>query len=151
MKIRTLIGSLLLPALLACTTAGDAVTLPKMADLLAQETGQNGRACVRVSDIDGYGFQHDIVTVDAGRDYYLMTTLTRCHAMAMAVAVVFKGPQNEVCGGGTSSITSTDGRCTISKIFEFDDKDAAFSALKKAQSLIDEAKNAAQMTMELVE
>lgn len=112
---------------------------PKLSDILTEQSGQNGRACVRVSDIKGYGYSKGVLTIDGRRDYFLATTVMRCHSLDMAVGVAFDGPQNEICGGGNSYIQSKGGRCIISKIFEYDNRKAAFSALDEAKKIQSES------------
>ncbi|WP_083608239.1 hypothetical protein [Teredinibacter haidensis] len=129
----------------ACSTTGQQA-VPKVSELLVEQLGGKGRDCVRISDIKGYGYQHNVFTIDGRGDYYLATTVTRCHSMAATVGVVFQGPGNEVCGGGASKVYGSGTDCTISKVYEFPSRKEAFSALdkavKKREELLQAAKQA---------
>jgi len=112
---------------------------PGMDQLLRDDTGSNGRACVRIADINGYGYDKGVLTVDARSNYYLVTTVIRCNELNTAARVVFKGPQNEICGGGTSTIIAGGERCPIRGVFEYADRKSALAALEHAATKQDAA------------
>lgn len=111
----------------------------KIEDILRENTGQNGRACVRISDIDSYGFDGRTFTINARRKYYLGTTLMRCHNADMAARAVFDGPAGDFCGGGSSRIVVRNARCSVGTLFEFENREAAFAAKDAALEALAQA------------
>jgi hypothetical protein len=143
MKKVVVISLLAVLVLAGCGNVKDGASTPKIKDVLKEQTGQNGRACVRISDINGYGYQNNVITIDGRRNYYLATTVMRCNAMNTAVAARFEGPSGyEICGGGSSKIRSGGDTCTISQIFEFESREVAFAALDTADTKLKELQEA---------
>jgi hypothetical protein len=97
-------------------------------------TGQNGRACVRVSDISGYGALDDsMVSVSSKfRKHYLMITRFRCPELATSLGAAFSGRFIEFCGG-RDSILAGGRSCPILSVFEFESREAAFEAMDAAE------------------
>ncbi|WP_339725577.1 DUF6491 family protein [uncultured Paraglaciecola sp.] len=127
------------------------VNLPSYDELLRAETGQNGRACVRQNTIRGYGMlEDDVVSINAtGKNrYYLVTTLFQCQSLQTTFAAGFKGDFFELCGGSRDKILTSEESCPIKSIFEFESREAAFSAFdnvkKVRQDLRTEAKEKAK-------
>lgn len=131
--IRTLCSVTAMTLLLAgCGVFGERST-PSFYDVLQEEAGQNGRACVRQSDIRGYGvLERDVVSIDARRNYYLATMLPGCNALSTSPRALFEGRFSEVCGGGRSTVRAGGDECTIRQIFEFDDREQAFEVHRNA-------------------
>lgn len=123
--------------LCACAHETSAPTPKKISDALKLQTGASGRACVRISDIRGYAHNSGVVSIDGGRNYYLATTIMRCHNLDTATAVAFDGPGGEVCGGGASRIKAAGSECVVSNVFEFDNRSAAFAALESANAVLE--------------
>lgn len=121
----------------ACTNS-DTERLPRVDKLLAEQTGQDGRACVRVNDIRGYAVDGRLININAGRDYYVATTLYQCNDLQMAPRALFDARRFPKACGGSSYIVTRNARCPIQQIFEFEDREQAFEAVKLAkQSLAD--------------
>jgi len=141
MKYFILVGLAFILSGCASTADKSDNPIPKISELLAEATEQNGRECFYISDIRGYGHKKSVVTVNAGRNYYLLTTVPkRCHAIDAVAAASFSGPQNQVCGGGSSRVTTRDGQCMISKVFEFESREQAFEVLDEALEKIETIK-----------
>lgn len=112
--------------LISCATSKNA--LPRFDAMLRDETGQNGRACVRSSDIDGYGvLKHKIVSIDGGRKYYLATLLPGCISFETSMSALFAGDFGEICGGSGDSVVTREERCGIGQMFEFASRKEAFA------------------------
>lgn len=106
---------------------------PQFHQVLRDTAGQNGRACVRQSDIRGYGvLERDVVSIDGRRNYYLATLQPGCNALSTSPRALFEGRFSEVCGGGRSRLKVGGDTCTFRQIFEFDNRDAAFEAHQQA-------------------
>ncbi len=139
--------ALLTLGLAGCSTT-DTSNTPKLSAYLKEQTGQNGRACIQTRDIRGYGASDSSVNIDAGRKYYIATTLYRCVGLDMAPRALFEDRFSEVCGGGTANIITREGRCPLQDIFEFEDRQAAFAAMDLAEETrkadIEKAKQAAK-------
>lgn len=133
----------LLAALSACTTTGESV--PSFYDVLAETAGQNGRACVRHSDIRGYGvLDHDVISIDGRRNYYLATVMPGCHALDTSPAALFEERFSEVCGGGMHKVYTGGDHCTIRQMYEFENREAAFEAHRNAVERYDALREAAE-------
>lgn len=122
-------------------------SLPRFDTMMQEATGQNGRACVRKGDIDGYGvLKHDIVSIDGGRKYYLATLMPGCMDIQMSMAALFSGRFIEVCGGSNDKIVTREESCQIRQMFEFESREAAFevydSLVEKRQQMQDAQKQA---------
>lgn len=112
--------------LAACASAGRDV--PRLGTMLSESTGQNGRACVRLSDIQGYGvLDGNVLSIDATRNYYLATVLPGCNDLQTSARTLFSGKFGEICGGGKDRIATGDGHCSINRIFEFKDREQALT------------------------
>jgi len=135
--MKTLISLCLSTIILsACSSNAQKEPVPKMSALLQQLTEQNGRACVRNSDIDGYGTaKNRVVTIDGGRKYYLATTLHACHELDTSARALFKGDFGEVCGNSLSKIVAGKSYCSIGSMYVFDSRKEAFATLRKAREL----------------
>lgn len=133
----------LLAALSACTTTGESV--PSFYDVLAETAGQNGRACVRHSDIRGYGvLDHDVISIDGRRNYYLATVMPGCNALDTSPSALFEERFSEVCGGGMHKVYAGGDHCTIRQMFEFENREAAFEAHRNAVERYDALREAAK-------
>jgi hypothetical protein len=123
-------ASLMLSACAASTTPPST----ELDTALRGITGQNGRACVRVSDISGYGAPDDsTVSVSSKfRKHYLMITRFRCPELATSLGAAFSGRFTEFCGG-RDSILAGGRSCPIQSVFEFESRQAAFEALDAAE------------------
>jgi hypothetical protein len=111
----------------SCATTGK--DTPKLGALLADTTGQNGRACVKVSDIEGYGVLEDsVLSIEGEDEHYLATVTPGCDDLPTTARLQFSGDFGEVCGQAMDEIVMEDNRCTINQLFEFDDRDDAMDA-----------------------
>lgn len=117
--------------LAACSTS---TTNPqiKIDNILQEQTGQDGRACIRTTNIRGYAVENDLIKIRTSRKYYVATTLYRCHDLDLAPAVAFDDRFGEACAG-TAYIVSRDGRCPIKHVYEFKDREEAFAAIDLAE------------------
>lgn len=122
------------------------LNVPHLSQLLKEESGQNGRSCIRTSNIRGYAVNSDILTIEAGRQYYLATTLYRCHELDFAAKAAFSSRFHQICGSSNAYVITSSGRCPIHQIFEFDDKTAAFAMLDKIEEKQQAMKEAANKT-----
>lgn len=137
---------LALLTLAACATNAGKEPVPQMRELLHQLTEQNGRACVRTSQIRGFGTSKNrVITIDGGRDYYLATTLHSCNDIDTSFRALFVGKFGEVCGNSFSKIVAGGSRCAIGSMYKFESRKEAFAALETArdlrQEVIDRNKN----------
>lgn len=113
--------------LASCATTGR--DIPDVGKMLRDTTGQNGRACIRQSDIRGFGvLENDVVSIDGTRKYYLATVMPGCHDLHTSVRAMFSGGFGEVCGGSTNKIVTRGDRCIIRQMFEFKNREEAFAA-----------------------
>ncbi len=115
--------------------------IPNYDALLQAQTKQNGRACIRESDINGYGvLADDVISVSVSKrnQYFLVSTLYRCHSLSISPAIVFSGSFSEFCGGGHDKILTVNEACPVQNIFEFSSREAAFDAFEKAKHTRDE-------------
>lgn len=141
MKRSFIVGLALVSAgLIGCSSQQSKA--PHISTMLLEETGQNGRACIRSHRIRGYGvLKHNVVSIDGHRDYYLATVLPGCFSLDTSFQAGFKGNFGEVCGGSNDRILSGGDSCTIRHIFKFDDRKQAFatydSIIEKRKALIE--------------
>ena len=124
-------------AALAVTGCASTAYQPNPAEMnsaLRQITGQDGRACVRQRDIDGFGALSDTVlsVSDKFRGHYLMITRFRCPELATSLGAAFSGRFIEFCGG-RDSILAGGRSCPILSVFEFESREAAFEAMDAAE------------------
>ncbi|HEX7025633.1 MAG TPA: DUF6491 family protein [Gammaproteobacteria bacterium] len=126
MKVFKVLGCTALTFVLSsCATGPD---VPGMSEMLRESTGQNGRACVRLSDIRGYGvLENDVVSIDGRTEYYLATVLPGCTDLQTSVRTLFRGDFGEVCGQTMDSLSTRGDTCTINQMFEFDNREEAFA------------------------
>lgn len=127
---------LVLLVLSACTNNAQKESVPPMRELLQQLTEQNGRACVRTSEIRGYGASNNrVITIDGGRDYYLATTVHACNDIDTSFRALFVGRFGEICGNSFSKIVTGGSRCAIGSVYRFNSRKEAFAALETASDL----------------
>lgn len=128
-KILTL--TLLAGLMSACASQKDE---PSMSKLLAKESVQNGRACVRQSDIRGFGVpERNVVSIDGRQKYYLATMMPGCINLETSVRAFFDGNFFEICGQTGDRIITQDESCTVNQVFEFENQDQAFETLEKVR------------------
>ena len=114
-------------ALLGSCANNSSQTSGKLSSLLGEQSQQNGRACFYVRDIQGYGvLEHNVISVDARQNYYLLTVLPGCTSLQTASGALFQNDFNEICGGGRSKIRSGGDLCTIRSVYEFENREQAF-------------------------
>ncbi len=145
MRVNALLAALGLAVFVsACSSIGGS-SVPRFHQILKDTTGQDGRACIRHSDIRGYGvLDEEVISIDARREYYLATVLPGCHALETSPRALFEERFSEVCGGGRDRVHVEDGHCTIRQIFEFENREAAFEAHRKAIEKRDELRAEAE-------
>lgn len=129
----------------SCSTTDNGGKVPRLTQILRDTTGQNGRACVRTNDIDGYGtLKYDVVSIDGHRKYYLATLMPGCNALDTSVSALFNGKFGEVCGGAIDKIAAGGDHCVIHQMFEFENREEAFAtydtAVAKRQEIRDSLK-----------
>lgn len=95
---------------------------------MAELTGQDGRACVRTSDISGYAVDDGVIKIPARRNYYVATTLYSCPHLDFGALALFDSRGFETCGG-RSAVVTRDTRCPIKSIYEFENRKEAFAAI----------------------
>lgn len=141
MKILKRFGVLASTAVLAsCASIGGDV--PSAQKLLSETVAQNGRACVRKTDIRGFGvLKHNIVSIDARHNYYLATVLPGCTDLQTTARAYFSGDFYEVCGGKMDKMVTRDNHCVIGKLYEFEDRAAAFASYNAVLDKREELKN----------
>lgn len=127
--------------LASCATTSD---VPDIGQMLRETTGQNGRACVRVDDIRGYGvLKDDVVSIDSMSDYYLATVLPGCIDLQTSVRALFSGDFGEICGRTMDSVVTRGDRCTINQMFEFESREEAFATFNQVRERREELKRVA--------
>lgn len=126
MKVLMVFGTAALAAVLAsCASTGR--DMPRVGEMLSEASGQNGRACVRVRDIQGYGvLEGNVISIDSTTDYYLATVLPGCVDLQTSVRALFSGDFGEICGRTMGTIATGGDRCVINQVFEFEDREQAF-------------------------
>lgn len=141
MKLPKLFGvTALVAVLVSCASTENRV--PQLSEFLRETTGQNGRACVRSMDIQGYGVRkNDVISIDARRRYYLATVHPGCTDLATSAAAMFSGDFYEVCGGRMDRVITRDNQCTINRMFEFENREEAFGAYEKAMQKREETRD----------
>lgn len=130
--------------LAGCATPSYQPLPREMFDALSEVTGQNGRECMRVDDISGYGTLNDsVLSVSSKfRNHYLLVTLHRCPEMEISSTALFKGSFTEFCGGGRDAVLAGKRRCPIQGVFKFQNREDAFTAYDRAIEGIRGRKNA---------
>ena len=137
MSSRHLVAGLCAGILLtACGTTQDKPPTPRMDAMLAEVTEQDGRACIRIGDIEGFAPLGDRVVSVGGRGkrQYLVTTMYRCDSLSGSFGVGFSGTFSEVCGGGMGNVVTREETCPIKYIFEFQSREDAFAAYQAAEA-----------------
>lgn len=128
-SIKVFLSLFIAMGLAACTST--VANLPSNDDLLRELTQQDGRECIRESDISGFGsLSDDIINVNSRRknEYYLMTTLHSCHSLDSSFQVAFVGKFAEFCAGGGDKIQTRDEACPVKGIYKFESREQAFEA-----------------------
>lgn len=123
----------------ACNSTPTKQPEPREIDeALKQVTEQNGRDCLYVRDILGFGALSDSVLSVSGKfkKHYLMVTLYRCPSIQYGGGAAFWGAFSEFCGGGRNSVQSRDKPCPVKSVFSFESRDEAFAAHDKALEII---------------
>jgi hypothetical protein len=125
MKVLMFFGPAALAVVLASCATGNA---PRMGQMLKETTGQNGRACIQLDDIQSYGvLEGGVISIDSmDGNYYLATVLPGCVDLQTSARALFSGDFGEVCGQTADSIVTGGDRCSINHIFEFDNRKEAF-------------------------
>lgn len=132
--IRWIITAAALSNIMACSSIQ--ADIPNYDELLKAQTEQDGRTCIRDSDIRGYGVLDDnVVSIDGRRrnEYYLLTTIYQCQSLIMSNSAAFVGGFSELCGGGRDRILTGEDSCPIKSIFKFESQDQAFAAFDQAK------------------
>ena len=84
---------ILLPAAVCVTGLAGCATAkgPSMAKMLDDTVGQNGRACVRLNEIQSYGvLDSNIISIRTlGHGYYLATVLPGCNDLETSMHTLF--------------------------------------------------------------
>ena len=135
LKSRRLAALMSLPLLAAGCATTEIQPMPQeMLEALNGITESNGRACLRVADISGYGTLNDsVLSVSSKfRKHYLLVTLFRCPEMEISSAALFKGSFTELCGGGRDSVFAGQRQCPVQGVYEFENRQAAFAAYDEA-------------------
>jgi len=142
--MKYLILIIALPLCVACSSATITTTASEMNLAMKEITGQDGRACVEIRDISGYGAISDCVLSVSSRfnKQYIMVTMHRCPAIEFGAALAFNGAFSDFCGGGRDSVHAGEGRCPVQNVFEFENRDAAFAAHDRAEELIEKQREA---------
>lgn len=127
----------ILPAVLlaaSCAT-GDKKELPSIEELLMQMTEQDGRACYRKSDVEGYAtLEDDVVSVNAGRKHYLVTTRRACAPLGSAKPLPSAGDSWEFCGGRGEPVVVHGNQCASIHVYEFVSREDAFATLEMVKA-----------------
>lgn len=114
----------------ACATGPETPYLP---ELLSRNTGQDGGACLRTSDVRSYSIHNDeFIFIDASLGSYIVTANPGCQDLGTTPSMAFEGRFKEVCGGGMDKIITRGHHCTIREIFKFDNRNAAIAAYENA-------------------
>ncbi len=121
-----------------CASQSSRPTSQAYLDAFKAETGQDGRACVRNSDISSYGTldPDSVVSIDSRRmnDYYIAVTNRRCDGISTSSVAAVGGDDWELCGGRMDTITVAGDRCTIGGLFEYESRDAAFASWDRVKA-----------------
>jgi len=140
--MRLSVGKLLVIGASLCLSAcGSMATRPlpqEMNQALLELTGQDGRACIRISEISGYASLSDslLSVTTIRKSHALMVTNHRCPALESTSAAVFDGQFTQICGGNRDFIVVVSERCSVRSIFKFDDRQAALDAIDAAEQRI---------------
>lgn len=135
---RTLFLLTLLLGLLASGSTHASPSAMKMDKALAEISGQDGTACLRIRDISGYtALSESVVSARMLRGAQaLLTTNRRCPELQATNAAIFDSTVTQICGGRTDSLITLHERCTVKSIFEFEDDKAASEAFRQAEGKV---------------
>ncbi|HEX7028174.1 MAG TPA: DUF6491 family protein [Gammaproteobacteria bacterium] len=132
--------AILVTVLAACATVSD---VPSLGEMLRQATGQNGRACVRSTEIRNYGtLKDDLVIIRGLSKHYVAVITPGCMDLDSPFRTRFRGGHGEICGGSMDSIITETDECIIRQMFEFEDREHAFITL---HSVLEERENLKNM------
>ncbi len=141
--LKVMVGVFLGVGLSACAMTGGSSA--RFHEVLADTVDQNGRACIRHSDIRGYGvLDHEVISIDGRRNYYLATVMPGCNSLETSPSALFESRFSEVCGGGMHKLYSDDDHCTLRQMFKFDSREEAFDAHRKAVETYDKLRESEQ-------
>ncbi|KAA9130329.1 hypothetical protein F3N42_13410 [Marinihelvus fidelis] len=122
----------------ACTNQPSKPTSSDYLAAFKAETGQDGRACVNNSDINGYGTldPDSVVSIDSRRmnEYFVAVTNRRCDGIGTSSVAAIGGNDWELCGGRMDTITVAGDRCTIGGLFAYDSREAAFDSWDRVKA-----------------
>ena len=111
----------------ACATTSNA---PSVREMLREATGQNGRACVRSTEISSYGTIRDnLVSIDGPRKHYIAIMSPGCLDLDTSLRTRLLGNAGEICGGSMHLMRTESDECLIRQMFEFDSQQQAFAML----------------------
>ena len=135
---RLILSVLLLVLLAACGTTPEDEQEPKVPSLdemLAQMTEQNGKACIRVRDIENHRAVDDgVISVSTRRgDHYLLTTAFSCRFLGSSSGTLVSDSWGTLCRG-SGTVVDHEISCPVRHIYEFPSREAAMMALKSAQA-----------------
>lgn len=125
---RLMISSVLVLTAVLASCASTGRDVPRVGKMLSEATGQNGRACVRVNDIQGYGvLEGNVLSIDGRTGYYLATVLPGCTDLQTSARALFSGGFGEFCGRTGNKVVTGGDQCTIGQMFEFENREEAFA------------------------
>lgn len=122
--------------LTSCGTQEKKPQPPPIDSVLAGLTEQNGRACIKVSNIHGFAALSDqLIGVNSRRgEYFLVTMPYRCYSLSSTYEIAFKGSFLDVCGGGARDrILTAEESCPIKHIYKFESRKEALATLELAK------------------
>lgn len=135
-RLTTFVIAVFTAVLASCASTGGDV--PKVANMLRDTTGQNGRACIWQSDIQGYGvLKNNVVSIDGRRKYYLATILPGCIDLQTSARALFSSKFSQICGQSMDKMVTGGDQCVIGQIFEFENRKEAFATYN---SILEERK-----------
>lgn len=136
---KLLAASVIAVGLVACSSENRFPTYATLDKVLAEQTGQDGRACVRTMDVRGFAFDDGVLKLPSRGKYFIATTLHQCHDLEFSHLVGFESQFGEACGPALSVYTR-DSRCPIRNVYEFKNRQEAFAALDQANKKVAELK-----------
>jgi hypothetical protein len=130
--------------LLGCSQIGSQQQkLPSLTELIKTESQQNGRACVRTSDIRSYGtLKNNFFTIKSPRKFYLGRTMPGCFDLDGSFSAAFDGDFSEVCGASFDRVITDNQACGIGELYEFNSRDEALLTYNNARDHLKELKAA---------
>jgi hypothetical protein len=143
MKILKIAAPIIICATVLASCASARV--PSTAKFLDETTGQNGRACIDLHDIQSYGVLDDnIISINSlHNEYFLATVLPGCNDLQTSIGTLFHGDFGELCGQSARNAVVTNGgdHCAINKIYRFKNREQAFATYKEARQKREQLKN----------